>query len=65
MNKLSPENRELVMRYYDCDGRERIEQRKIMAEALGIAPNALRIRAFRIRAELEKCLTECVQRSLL
>lgn len=60
--KLSPENRELVMRYYDADGRERIEQRKLLADELGIAPNALRIRAFRIRAELEKCLKECVER---
>lgn len=62
--KLSPENRELVLRYYGADGRERIEQRKLLAEKLGIAPNALRIRAFRIRAELEKCLKECVDRSL-
>jgi DNA-directed RNA polymerase specialized sigma24 family protein len=65
MAKLSPENRDLVMRYYDCEGRERIEQRKLLADELGIAPNALRIRAFRIRAELEKCLKECMEHSLL
>jgi len=64
MAKLSPQNRELLMRYYDADGRERIEQRKLLAEELGIAPNALRIRAYRIRAELQKCLQECVERSL-
>ena len=62
--KLSAENRELVLRYYDADGRERIEQRKLLAEKLGIAPNALRIRAFRIRAELQKCVKECVERRL-
>lgn len=62
--KLSAENRELVMRYYAADGRERIERRKVLAEELGIAPNALRIRAYRIRAELQKCLKECVERSL-
>jgi DNA-directed RNA polymerase specialized sigma24 family protein len=61
--KLSAENRELVMRYYDAEGRERIDQRKLLAEELGIAPNALRIRAYRIRAELQKCLKECVDRS--
>ena len=65
MGKLTPENRDLVMRYYDCDGRERIEQRKKLAEELGIAPNALRIRAFRIRAELQKCVEECMEHSLL
>lgn len=62
--KLSAENRDLVLSYYGGDGRERIEQRKLLAEKLGIAPNALRIRAFRIRAELQKCLKECVDRLL-
>jgi len=31
---------------------------------LGIAPNALRIRAYRIRAALQKCLDKCVEESL-
>ena len=62
--KLSAENRELVLDYYGADGRERIEQRKRLAEKLGIAPNALRIRAFRIRAELQKCVRDCMDRSL-
>ena len=61
MDKLSPENRELVLRYYQADGREKIEQRKLLAEELGIAPNALRIRAYRIRAALQKCLEQCVE----
>jgi len=64
MAKLSAENRNLVMRYYNAEGRERIEERKRLAEELGIAPNALRIRAYRIRADLQKCLKECVDRSL-
>jgi RNA polymerase sigma factor (sigma-70 family) len=62
--KLSAENRELVLRYYAADGREKIEQRKLLAEKLGIAPNALRIRAYRIRAALQKCLERCVEDSL-
>jgi DNA-directed RNA polymerase specialized sigma24 family protein len=64
MAKLSPENRELVMRYYEADGREKIEKRKLQAEELGIAPNALRIRAYRIRAALQKCLEQCVEDAL-
>jgi RNA polymerase sigma factor (sigma-70 family) len=59
--KLSPENRSLVLRYYEADGREKIEKRKLLAEELGIAPNALRIRAYRIRAALQKCLDQCVE----
>jgi DNA-directed RNA polymerase specialized sigma24 family protein len=64
MEKLSPENRELVMRYYEADGRAKIEKRKLQAEELGIAPNALRIRAYRIRAALQKCLEQCVEDAL-
>jgi RNA polymerase sigma factor (sigma-70 family) len=59
--KLSPENRALVMRYYEADGREKIDKRKQLADELGIAPNALRIRAYRIRAALQKCLEQCVE----
>lgn len=62
--KLSPENRELVLRYYEADGRRKIEQRKRLAEELGIAPNALRIRAYRVRAALQKCLEKCVEDAL-
>ena len=61
MRKLSDENRELVLRYYHADGRRKIEERKLLAEELGIAPNALRIRAYRIRAALQKCLEKCVE----
>jgi len=61
--KLSDDNRELVLGYYQADGREKIEQRRLLAEKLGIAPNALRIRAYRIRAALQKCVERCVERS--
>lgn len=64
VRKLSDENRELVLRYYKADGRQKIEQRKQLAEELGIAPNALRIRAYRIRAALQKCLEKCVEDAL-
>jgi DNA-directed RNA polymerase specialized sigma24 family protein len=64
ISKLSEENRELVLRYYQADGRAKIEQRKLLAEKLGIAPNALRIRAYRIRAALQECVEKCVERSL-
>lgn len=64
MGKLSAENRKLVLRYYQADGRQKIEDRKQLADELGIAPNALRIRAYRIRAALQKCLEKCVEDSL-
>jgi RNA polymerase sigma factor (sigma-70 family) len=61
---LSEENRELLLLYYQADGREKIEQRKLLSDKLGIAPNALRIRAFRIRTALQQCVEKCVEESL-
>lgn len=60
---LSDENRELLLSYYQAEGRAKIEQRKQLAERLGIAPNALRIRAYRIRAALQECVEKCIERS--
>ena len=65
IQRLSPENRELLLQYYyPQEGCSLTDQRKLLAESLGIAPNALRIRAFRIRAWLQKCVKKCIERSL-
>jgi DNA-directed RNA polymerase specialized sigma24 family protein len=57
---LSARNRELVLRYYQEDKRRKIDERKRLAAQLGIALNALRIRAHRIRARLQQCVEECL-----
>jgi DNA-directed RNA polymerase specialized sigma24 family protein len=64
VEKLSDDNRELLLRYYGTEGGTRVEDRKKLAEQLGIAPNALRIRAYRIRLTLQDCVEKCVERSL-
>ena len=64
MNKLTQENRELVLEYYREERRAKIDARRRMAERLGIAVNALRIRAHRIRASLEVCVENCLQQGL-
>lgn len=61
---LSKENRYLLLQYYGAEGGAKVEQRKRLAEELGIAPNALRIRAYRIRVGLQDCMTKCVQNEL-
>ena len=38
------------------------ESRKQLARTLGIAATALRIRAFRIREKLERCVQQCLNR---
>jgi DNA-directed RNA polymerase specialized sigma24 family protein len=61
MEQLSSANRELVLEYYQNDKREKIDHRKNLAEKLGIAQNALRIRAYRIRAALQQCVKRCFE----
>ena len=60
-SKLTPENRELVFQYYQEEKRAKIEHRKHLADRLGIAVNALRIRAHRIRKSLQDCVRECLE----
>lgn len=61
--KLPPENRELVLSYYQEEKHAKIEHRKHLAKKLGIAANALRIRAHRIRTALEECVKECLEKT--
>jgi DNA-directed RNA polymerase specialized sigma24 family protein len=61
VEKLSPENRDLVLRYYAEEKHARIEDRKKLADELGIAVNALRIRAHRIRLVLQNCVKVCLE----
>jgi DNA-directed RNA polymerase specialized sigma24 family protein len=64
MEQLPLENRTLVMRYYQKEQCEKIVQRKQLAEQFGMALNALRIRAHRIRAMLRKCMYHCLEQQI-
>jgi DNA-directed RNA polymerase specialized sigma24 family protein len=61
MTALTPENRALMLGYYKEEKRAKIVHRKELADRLGIALNALRIRAFRIRTGLQGCVEKCLQ----
>jgi len=60
METVPEQNRELVLRYYENEKKAKIEERKTIAEELGIGINALRIKAHRIRQILRKCVKSCV-----
>jgi RNA polymerase sigma factor (sigma-70 family) len=60
VEQLPPENRVLVIGYYQQEKCPKIVQRRQLAEQFGIALNALRIRAHRIRATLRKCMDNCL-----
>jgi len=59
---LPPEKGDLILDYYLYEGHDKIEHHKRMATALGISHGALRGRAHHIRAGLEECVKQCVQR---
>jgi DNA-directed RNA polymerase specialized sigma24 family protein len=59
-SKLESSSHKLIIRYYKGQERVKIENRRALAEELGITVNALSIRACRIRDRLEACVTECL-----
>ena len=61
LSHLGPRNRELILEYYEDEEGAKIERRKKLAERFGLALNALRIRAHRIRLELKRCVLECLK----
>jgi RNA polymerase sigma factor (sigma-70 family) len=63
MDGLPPENRRLVLEYYQEEKRAKIDHRKMLADQFGIAVNALRIRAHRLRLQLQHCVQHCLEES--
>ena len=64
IEKLSEEDRALLLKDYGAKGRTQAERRKALADDLGISLNALRIRVFRIRVALKECIEKCIQDSM-
>jgi len=62
LSGLSEKDRDLILRYYVGEKSEKIAARKKLADEYGLAPNALRIRAHRIRTDLRSCLEKCVEK---
>jgi RNA polymerase sigma factor (sigma-70 family) len=58
--ELSPDNRDLILDYFEGTGGAKIRSRQGIADRLGIPLNALRIRVHRIRKTLEDCIAECL-----
>jgi DNA-directed RNA polymerase specialized sigma24 family protein len=63
VRSLPPQSLLLITEYHQGAGGDKIAQRKEMAHRLKIPLNALRIRAYRIRGELEACVKSCVKRA--
>ncbi|HJQ31459.1 MAG TPA: hypothetical protein VJ866_04755 [Pyrinomonadaceae bacterium] len=62
LKTLPGDDREIAVEYYRHEGRARIENRKGLSEKYDLSPNALRIKAHKLRALLRACVEECVER---
>jgi DNA-directed RNA polymerase specialized sigma24 family protein len=62
LSKLPEESRNMMIEYYQGEKQTKIENRKKISERMGVPLNSLRIRAYRIRADLEKCINECMKK---
>ena len=60
---LSPDNRELILQYYQGEKGEKIQNRKKLLEQLGVPVNTLRMRALRLRERLQGCVEQCVSQA--
>jgi DNA-directed RNA polymerase specialized sigma24 family protein len=63
VKKLPEQQLLLITQYHQGDGGAKIARRNELAKQLNIPLNALRIRAFRIRGELESCIADCTARA--
>ncbi len=60
---LTAEENRIIAGYYQYEKREKIVHKQTLSAELGISATALRVKAFRARKRLEKCVLECAQRS--
>ena len=60
LQSCSAADRALILDYYQATGVSARENRRQLAQRLGITPNSLAIRACRIRSRLEACVRTCV-----
>lgn len=63
LDTLPADDREISVEYYKFSGRERIDNRKKLADKFGLSANALRIRALKLRALLKACVEKCLGRA--
>ena len=61
VGELPARSRQLVMAYYQEQGRARFARRAALASALGLPMSTLRVQAHRIRGILRECMERCLE----
>lgn len=60
LQKLSADRHHLIVEYYREEKSAKIENRRKLAQNLGMTQNTLQIKASRIRSQLKECLRDCI-----
>ena len=60
LKSISPDQRDLIIGYYQGEKSNKIRNRQILSERLRIPINTLRMRALRLRDQLEACVEACL-----
>lgn len=63
MGQLTAHSRTLILQYYSERKQAKIDSRRAILKVLNLKPSALRVRVFRIRQTLEKCVKHCLESS--
>jgi hypothetical protein len=62
LGQLSAENRELILAYYQGDKGDKIRNRKGLTAVVRTPEQHVAMRALRLRATLQQCSENCLQR---
>jgi len=63
MKQLRVHSRTLILQYYSERKQAKIDSRRAILKVLNLKPSALRVRVFRIRQTLEKCVRQCLEKN--
>jgi len=60
LQKISSDKRELILDYYAKEKQAKIDHRADIARRFGMSVEVLRVRIYRIRSKLERCIESCL-----
>ena len=61
LHRLSPQDREMIVEYYQGTGGEKIESRLALAERFGISLKTLRNKTTLLRNRISDCVRDCLE----
>ncbi len=62
LKTLPREKRDFIVNYYEGEKIGKIDNRKDIAEDMNVKLGGLRVRAYRLRAKLQKCVYKCIEK---